>query len=148
MSRLKTVTDQTTYREVIKKEVAMFQKSVAKLGNVLKKPKPKPGDGSKKYGVVDFVVIGTIVGIGILVNIPAAHAITAPAQGSFAYSVYDIGVNDILDGPIGFVGGVGAVVFGAINAIQGKVMGAIPAILGGAAMLQANNIVTSLGAII
>ncbi len=102
----------------------------------------------KKVGVLDFVVIGVLVGMGVMLNIPAAHAITAPATGSFAYSVYDIGVNDILKGPIGFVGGVGAVVWGAIAAVQGRIMTAIPAILGGAAMLKADSIVSSLGAII
>ena len=102
----------------------------------------------KKFGLFDVIVMGIIVGIGVFANIPAAHAITAPATGSFAYSVYDIGVNDILKGPIGFVGGVGAVVWGAIAAIQGKIMTAVPAILGGAAMLKADSIVSSLGAII
>ena len=102
----------------------------------------------KKFGALDFVVVGILIGMGVLLNIPAAHAITAPANGSFAYSVYDIGVNDILKGPIGFVGGVAAIVYGAIAAIQGKIMGAIPAILGGAVMLKADSIVNTLGAIV
>jgi len=126
-------------------KIAKFTKG---LGGTLKKPKPKLDNGSKKFGVIDFVVLGTLVGIGILANIPEVHAITAPAAGSFAYDVYDIGVNDILKGPIGFVGGVAAIVLGAIMAIQGKIMGAAPAILGGAAMLKADSIVSSLGAII
>ncbi len=119
------------------------------LGGIMKKPKPKPSEGSKqKLGVVDFVVVGTLVGMGVLLNSPLAHAITAPATGSFAYDVYNIGVNSILKGPIGFVGGVATIVLGAIMAIQGKIMGAVPAVLGGAAMLKADSIVTSLGAII
>lgn len=32
-----------------------------------------------------------------------AIAMTVPAAGSFAYDLYDIGVNQILLGPIGFV---------------------------------------------
>ncbi len=102
----------------------------------------------KKVGLMDFLVMALLVGIGILMNIPAAHAVTAPTTGSFAYSVYDIGVNDILKGPIGFVGGVAAMVFGAVSAIQGRVLQAAPAILGGAAMLKADTIVSSLGAIV
>ncbi|AEA33605.1 hypothetical protein [Hippea maritima] len=102
----------------------------------------------KKFGLLDFVVLGIFIGMGVLLNIPAAHAITAPASGSFAYDVYDVGVNSILKGPIGFVGGVGAVVFGAIAAVQGRVLTAVPAILGGAAMLKADTIVSSLGAIV
>ncbi len=102
----------------------------------------------KKVGALDFLVVALFAGLGILLNIPAAHAITAPASGTFAYSVYDIGVNQILKGPIGFVGGVGAVVWGAIAAIQGRIMTAVPAIIGGASMLKADSIVSSLGAII
>jgi hypothetical protein len=39
-------------------------------------------------------------------------------------------------------------VVGAVFAIQGKIMGAIPAIVGGAILLRADTLVTSLGAII
>ena len=77
-----------------------------------------------------------------------ALAVTAPTTGSFAYDIYNIGVNSILKGPIGFVAGVGAIVFGAIEAIRGQVMGSVPAILGGAALLKADSIVTTLGCII
>lgn len=84
----------------------------------------------------------------VLLIAPLAHAIVAPAAGSFAYDVYDIGVNQILRGPIGFVGGVVAIVIGAVMAIQGEVMYSVPAILGGAVMLRADTVVTSLGAII
>ena len=73
---------------------------------------------------------------------------TTPAAGSFAYDIYDVGVVKILQGPIGFVAGVAAVVLGAISAIIGRIMLAIPAILGGAALITAPTIVTSMGAII
>ncbi|MFZ2632617.1 MAG: hypothetical protein WA081_11280 [Desulfosalsimonadaceae bacterium] len=72
-------------------------------------------------------------------------AFTAPAAGSFAYTVYDVAVAKILQGAIGFVGGVGAMVMGAVLAIQQKVMAAIPAILGGAILLNADTLVTTLG---
>ena len=77
-----------------------------------------------------------------------ASAITAPVAGSFAYDVYDIGVNKILQGPIGFVGGVMAIVIGAIAAVKAQIMLAIPAILGGAVILKADAITTSLGMVI
>lgn len=76
---------------------------------------------------------------------PSAFAITAPAAGSFAYDVYDMAVNSILKGPIGFVAGLAAVCFGAALAIQQKIGGAIPALLGGAVLLKADTIVTSMG---
>ncbi|MEZ4566855.1 MAG: hypothetical protein R2860_07760 [Desulfobacterales bacterium] len=74
-----------------------------------------------------------------------AGAFTAPAAGSFAYTVYDVAVTQILGGAIGFVAGVGAMVFGAVLAIQQKVMGAVPSILGGAVLLNAETLVTTLG---
>jgi len=76
---------------------------------------------------------------------PSAFAITAPTTGSFAYDVYDMAVNSILKGPIGFVAGLGAVCFGAALAIQQKIGGAIPALLGGAVLLKADTIVSSMG---
>lgn len=84
----------------------------------------------------------------VLMIAPFAHAIVAPVAGSFAYDVYDVGVNKILKGPIGFMGGVAAIVFGAYMAIQAEVLYAIPAILGGAVLLKADTVVASLGAII
>ncbi|NKE70157.1 hypothetical protein [Candidatus Manganitrophus noduliformans] len=84
----------------------------------------------------------------ILAIAPFAMAITAPAAGSFAYDVYDIGVNQMLKGPIGFVAGVVAIIMGAAAAIMGEVMYAIPAILGGGVLLKADALVTSLGALI
>ena len=76
-----------------------------------------------------------------------ALAITAPTSGTFAYDVYDIGVNKILDGPIGFVAGVAAMAVGAVSAVQQKVFASVPAILGGAVLLNADSLVTSLGMI-
>jgi len=83
----------------------------------------------------------------ILADALPALAITTPATGSFAYDVYDIAVNDILKGPVGFVAGIGAIAFGAVAAIRSEVMAAVPAVLGGAALLKADAIVGSLGAI-
>jgi hypothetical protein len=76
-----------------------------------------------------------------------AHAVTAPASTTvFAYDVYQIGVNGVLKGPIGFVGGVAAIVFGAVTAIRGAILQALPALLGGGVLLKADSIVTTLGA--
>lgn len=84
----------------------------------------------------------------VMFLVPAvAMAISSPASGSFAYDVYDIAVNKILQGPIGFVCGVAAIAYGAVNAIGGRVFGAVPAVLGGAALLKADAIVNTLGLI-
>jgi len=91
------------------------------------------------------------IGLGLLVfgvfilTASQVSAFTAPAAGSFAYTVYDVAVARILQGAIGFVAGVGAMVMGAVLAIQQKVLAAIPAILGGAILLNADTMVTTLG---
>ena len=51
-----------------------------------------------------------------------AMAMTVPAAGSFAYDLYDIGVNQILLGPIGFIAGVACMVFAAILAIRQMIL--------------------------
>jgi len=84
----------------------------------------------------------------VLASASSALAIGVPAAGSFAFDVYDIAVNRILDGPIGFVGGVGAMAVGAVCAIQQKVFEAVPCILGGAVLLNADSLVTSLGMVV
>ena len=77
-----------------------------------------------------------------------ATAMTVPAAGSFAYDLYDIGVNQILLGPIGFVAGVACMVFAAILAIRQMILPAAGVVLGGAFLLKADAVVQTIGAII
>lgn len=81
----------------------------------------------------------------VVIGADAVFAFTAPTAGTFAYTVYDVAVTKMLNGPIGFVGGVGAMVFGAVLAIQQKVMTAVSCILGGAILMNAESLVTTLG---
>lgn len=75
-------------------------------------------------------------------------AMTVPAAGSFAYDLYDIGVNQILLGPIGFIAGVACMVFAAILAIRQMILPAAGVVLGGAFLLKADSVVQTIGAII
>lgn len=77
-----------------------------------------------------------------------AIAMTVPAAGSFAYDLYDIGVNQILLGPIGFVAGVACMVFAAIMAIRQMILPAAGVVLGGAFLLKADAVVQTIGAMI
>ena len=77
-----------------------------------------------------------------------ATAMTVPAAGSFAYDLYDIGVNQILLGPIGFVAGVACMVFAAILAIRQMILPAAGVVLGGAFLLKADAVVQTIGATI
>lgn len=69
-----------------------------------------------------------------------------PAAGDFGYEFYDIAVNGMLNGPIGFVAGIVAIVIGAAAAIQQRVLLAVPSILGGVALINAENMMNSLAA--
>lgn len=95
-----------------------------------------------------ITIMAIMVALFILSFWSPVMAITAPTTGSFAYDIYDIAVDKILKGPIGFVGGVVAMVVGAIAAIQARILLALPAVLGGALLLKADSIVASLGMIV
>jgi hypothetical protein len=75
-------------------------------------------------------------------------AITAPATGSFAFDVYDLAVTKILKGPIGFVSGLSAIVFGAFLAIQSKILPCLLCLLAGGIIIKADTITVSLGMMI
>ena len=77
-----------------------------------------------------------------------ALAMTVPATGSFAYDLYDIGVNQILLGPVGFTGGVACMCVAAILAIRQMILPAAGVVLGGAFLLRANTVVETIGALI
>jgi len=99
---------------------------------------------ARKDQVMKVVVLSALM---IMAIVPEAFCVTAPAAGSFAYDIYDLGVNQILKGPIGFVGGCGCVGFGGYCAVKQNVGAALGCILGGAAMLKADSITTSMGLI-
>ena len=77
-----------------------------------------------------------------------AHAIVAPAAGTFGYDLYDLAVNEILKGPIGFVSGVAAVIFGAFLAIQTKILPCLLCMLAGGMIIKADAITVTLGMVI
>jgi hypothetical protein len=90
----------------------------------------------------------TALAVTLLLYAGNALAMTTPATGSFAYDLYDIGVNQILLGPIGFVSGVACMVFAAIMAIRQMLLPAAGVVLGGAFLLKADAVVQSVGAVI
>ncbi len=85
--------------------------------------------------------------VGLSVASVGAHAITAPAAGSLAYDVYDVGINQMLNGAPGFVGGTAGIVYSASKLSQNWVWACL-GILGCSAVLNADSITTSLGMII
>lgn len=92
------------------------------------------------------VVTSMVCGIATVMS-PEVAAWSAPATGSFAYDIYDIGVNQLLKGPIGFVAGVGIIAYSASNFSQGP-WKAVLGILMGSGMAKADKITSSMGAMI
>lgn len=76
-----------------------------------------------------------------------AMAFTAPTAGDFAYDVYDIVVNDILGGPIGFVGAVALMVWGGSKVMQSWMI-TVLCIIAGTIIIKADSLVQTLGAMI
>ena len=83
-----------------------------------------------------------------LMQASTTMAMTVPAAGSFAYDLYDIGVNQILLGPVGFTGGVACMCVAAILAIRQMILPAAGVVLGGAFLLRAHTVVETIGALI
>jgi len=102
----------------------------------------------KSYAIKRSKIFSIALVITWLFAYANAMAMTTPAAGSFAYDLYDIGVNQILLGPIGFVGGVGCMVLAAFFFLKQLILPAVGVILGGAFLLKADAVVQSIGAII
>jgi hypothetical protein len=77
----------------------------------------------------------------------AVFAFTTPAAGSFGYDVYNTVVNDILGGPIGFVGGIFLIVWGATQLMRNWMM-TIACVIAGTVLIKSVTILTSLGAMV
>lgn len=93
-----------------------------------------------------FIFLATMV-VAVM-TVSSAFAVTAPTTGSFAYDVYDLAVNKILNGPIGFVGGLAAVVLGGMMAVRNMILPAVGTILGGGMVIASDTIIQSMGAMI
>ncbi len=76
-----------------------------------------------------------------------AHAITAPATGTLFYDAYDIVINNMLKGAVGFVAAILIFALSIGLFLMQKVIPGIVGIVCAAILIKADTIVTSLGAI-
>ncbi len=106
--------------------------------------KPSPSD---KYRQAKAITTLVVLAAACLMAVDAM-ALTAPSTGTFAYDLYDIGINQILKGPIGFVAGVACMVLAAVLAVRQMLLPAVCCVLGGAFLLKADSVVETIGAII
>ena len=93
-----------------------------------------------------LVALAVITSLSMLMSGPAG-AFAVPAAGSFGYDIYDLVVNQILAGPIGFVGALALIVFGATK-LTTNWMICIMCIIAGTVLIRADAIVQTLGALV
>lgn len=79
-----------------------------------------------------------MTGEGIAIDVPMD-------ENSLGYDIYDLAVVQILEGPIGFVGGCAAVALGGIMAVRNQILPGICSVLGGGAVIKSASITQSLG---
>ncbi|AJA09630.1 MULTISPECIES: hypothetical protein [Sphingopyxis] len=85
----------------------------------------------------------------LLLSLLAAsvHAFTAPVAGDLGYDIYDIVVNQGVKGPLGFVGGVAAFLFG-VSRLFSNIMIGIPTIVAAVCLIKADSILQTFGMVI
>jgi hypothetical protein len=76
-----------------------------------------------------------------------AHAFAAPSAGDLGYDIYDIVVNQGVKGPLGFVGGVAAFLFG-VSRLFSNIMIGIPTIVAAVCLIKADSILQTFGLVI
>ena len=76
-----------------------------------------------------------------------AHAFAAPSVGDLGYDIYDIVVNQGVKGPLGFVGGVAAFLFG-VSRLFSNIMIGIPTIVAAVCLIKADSILQTFGMLI
>lgn len=75
-----------------------------------------------------------------------AMAFTAPQTGDMFYEIYDLVINKVLGGPIGFAIGAIMVVGGIILLVQGKgLLLPLICLIGGVILVKVESLVTSFG---
>ena len=88
-----------------------------------------------------LVMLAAIASAGV------AHAFQAPAAGDLGYDIYDIVVNQGVKGPLGFVGGVAAFLFG-VSRLFSNIMIGIPTIVAAVCLIKADSILQTFGMVI
>ncbi|MBB6122845.1 hypothetical protein [Sphingobium subterraneum] len=99
--------------------------------------------GSRAVGIAN---IGVPLALFALMS-GGAHAFTAPAAGDLGYDIYDIVVNKGVKGPLGFVGGVAAFLFG-VSRLFSNIMVGIPTIVAAVALIKSDSILQTFGMVI
>lgn len=93
-----------------------------------------------------FANVGIAAALLVLVA-GGVHAFTAPTAGDLGYDIYDIVVNQGVKGPLGFVAGVAAFLFG-VSRLFSNIMIGIPTIVAAVCLIKADSILQTFGMVI
>jgi hypothetical protein len=98
----------------------------------------------RTFRTIDAAVLFLLAAIA---GTSAAYAFQAPAAGDLGYDIYDIVVNQGVKGPLGFVGGVAAFLFG-VSRLFSNIMIGIPTIVAAVCLIKADSILQTFGMMI
>ncbi len=99
---------------------------------------------SRTFRMIDAAALFLLA---VIASSTVAHAFQAPAAGDLGYDIYDIVVNQGVKGPLGFVGGVAAFLFG-VSRLFSNIMIGIPTIVAAVCLIKADSILQSFGMVI
>lgn len=88
----------------------------------------------------------TALTLGLLSLATTVWSYASPA-GGWAQDVYNVAVTNVLQGPIGFVAGVGSMAAGAVFGLQQRIFTGVVCFAAGAVLMNAETLVTALGAL-
>jgi len=97
--------------------------------------------------VVSYANVGVPLALCLALTAGAAHAFTAPAAGDLGYDIYDIVVNKGVKGPLGFVAGVAAFLFG-VSRLFSNIMVGIPTIVAAVCLIKSDTILQTFGMVV
>lgn len=100
--------------------------------------------GRVSFRAADYTLMAAAA---LIVTMGTAGAFTAPAAGDLGYDIYDIVVNQGVKGPLGFVGGVAAFLFG-VSRLFSNIMIGIPTIVAAVCLIKADSILQTFGMLI
>jgi hypothetical protein len=100
----------------------------------------------KRYGL-RTVDTAALLALAMITSTTVAHAFQAPAAGDLGYDIYDIVVNKGVKGPLGFVGGVAAFLFG-VSRLFSNIMIGIPTIVAAVCLIKADSILQTFGMVV
>lgn len=99
---------------------------------------------NRTFRTIDAVAL---VLLAVIVCTSVAHAFQAPTAGDLGYDIYDIVVNKGVKGPLGFVAGVAAFLFG-VSRLFSNIMIGIPTIVAAVCLIKADSILLTFGMVI